>query len=82
MSSIRELTHYQKQILQLAAEGWTDKAIAQFLNKTPNAIMGAINKVYNKLGLSDPTWNKNPRVLACLMYYKHKEEKPNVDTQS
>ena len=56
-----------QQILELVAQGRSNKSIADVLGITPKTIEGAISVICSKLGLEEDA-RDNRRVLALLAY--------------
>jgi DNA-binding NarL/FixJ family response regulator len=61
------LTPREQEILELVAQGRSNKSIADALGITPKTIEGAISVIFSKLGLEDDA-RDNRRVLAVLAY--------------
>lgn len=65
---LRNLPPYQKRVIKLATQGWSDKAIARQLGRTPSSVAVALNQVYEKLNLTDPLRITHPRIIATAMF--------------
>lgn len=61
------LTSREQEILELVAQGRSNKSIADALGITPKTIEGAISVIFSKLGLEEDS-RDNRRVLAVLAY--------------
>lgn len=70
---LRDLTHGERQVLELMAEGRSNSAIARELNYSPKTVEKRITSVSRKLGLpqDDERSDINLRVLAVLRYLRN-----------
>lgn len=66
-SPIAALTHREREILALIAEGHSNAAIADRLVLTKRAVEKHVNAIFGKLELSDPV-EVSRRVRAALLY--------------
>lgn len=64
---LSRLTSREQEILELVAQGRSNKSIADVLGITPKTIEGAISVIFSKLGLEEDS-RDNRRVLAVLAY--------------
>ena len=68
-SPLEELTTREREVLELMAEGLTDKGIANRLFVTPKTVETHIRHIFAKLGLPE-TPADNKRVHAVLTYLR------------
>ena len=71
---MRRLTTHQHNILRLAAQGYTDRAIAAALCLTQEAIRQQWSRLYDRLGIPDD--DRRARVLA---WYRRETAYDTVD---
>jgi DNA-binding NarL/FixJ family response regulator len=64
---LSRLTAREQEILELVAEGRSNRSIADGLRVTPRTVEGAIGVIFSKLGLEEDA-RDNRRVLAVLAY--------------
>ena len=64
-----ELTDREKQVLQLIAEGHSNKAICDALFLSPKTVEGHIRQIFQKLNLQDSP-EQHRRVLAVLAFLR------------
>ena len=64
---LSRLTPREQEILELVAQGRSNRSIADDLGVTPRTIEGAITVIFSKLGLEEDA-RDNRRVLAVLAY--------------
>lgn len=64
---LSRLTPREQEILELVAEGRSNRSIADGLGVTPRTVEGAISVIFSKLGLEEDA-RDNRRVLAVLAY--------------
>jgi DNA-binding NarL/FixJ family response regulator len=64
---LSRLTPREQEILELVAQGRSNRSIADGLGVTPRTIEGAITVIFSKLGLEEDA-RDNRRVLAVLAY--------------
>jgi DNA-binding NarL/FixJ family response regulator len=64
-----ELTRREREVLDLMAEGRSNKAIAEQLVITDRAVEKHVTSIFSKLGL-EPTAEDHRRVLAVLTFLK------------
>ncbi len=69
-----QLTPYQKRILDLVAQGYSNLGIAQLLSCKISNVEQHLSAIFDKLGLSQPTGHDrrhiNLRVLATLTFLR------------
>ncbi|HST07531.1 MAG TPA: response regulator transcription factor, partial [Gemmatimonadaceae bacterium] len=69
MSRLAELTNREREVLELLAQGLTDRGISEQLWLTPKTVETHIRHILAKLNLpTDSTHNR--RVLAVLTYLR------------
>ena len=66
-------TYRELDVLRLMAQGLDNKEIAKTLFVAVTTVKTFINRIYQKLGFTDPI-GQVPRVCAVLYYIEHKEE--------
>ena len=66
---LRALSPRERSVLELVAEGRSNKAIAERLDITQGAVQTHVSSIFNKLGLP-PTAEDHRRVLAVLAYVR------------
>lgn len=66
---LRHLTGQERQVLQLMAEGLSNKGIAMRLHVALNTVSTHVQHIFRKLGLPDSV-SDNRRVLAVLAFLK------------
>lgn len=66
---LAELTPREREVLELMAEGRTNRAVAEQLVVTERAVEKHVTSIFNKLNLP-PTPDDHRRVLAVLAYLK------------
>ena len=66
---IEELTHRERSVLALMAEGRSNDAISSALKISPKTLEAHISTIYSKLGL-EPAGSDHRRVLAVLNYLR------------
>jgi DNA-binding NarL/FixJ family response regulator len=71
-AKLSELTPREREVLELIAEGLTDRAIADRLWLTPKTIETHARHILSKLNLPADT-SHNRRVLAVLTYLRERE---------
>jgi DNA-binding NarL/FixJ family response regulator len=64
---LAELTPRERDVLELMAEGRSNRAIAEGLVVTDRAVEKHVTSIFGKLGLP-PTQDDHRRVLAVLTY--------------
>ena len=64
-----ELTDREKEILQMIAQGASNKAIANKLNIKPGTLRSCISKIYDKCGV---TGEKNARIKSIVRCFRAK----------
>jgi DNA-binding NarL/FixJ family response regulator len=64
---LRDLTGRERQVLELIAEGRSNRAIAERLSVTEGAVEKHVTGIFNKLGIP-PTPENHRRVLAVLAF--------------
>ncbi len=64
---LSRLTPREQEILELVAQGRSNRSIADGLGVTPRTVEGAITVIFSKLGLEEDA-RDNRRVLAVLAY--------------
>ena len=64
---LSRLTAREQEILELVAQGRSNRSIADGLGVTPRTVEGAIGVIFSKLGLEEDS-RDNRRVLAVLAY--------------
>ncbi len=64
---LSRLTPREQEILELVAQGRSNRSIADGLGVTPRTVEGAITVIFSKLGLEEDS-RDNRRVLAVLAY--------------
>jgi DNA-binding NarL/FixJ family response regulator len=64
-----ELTRREREVLDLMAEGRSNKAIAEQLLITDRAVEKHVTSIFSKLGL-EPTAEDHRRVLAVLTFLR------------
>jgi DNA-binding NarL/FixJ family response regulator len=69
-SPLDELTHREREILALMAEGRSNQAIADRLGLETKTIEGHVGAIFSKLDL-EPTAQDHRRVLAVLAYLRN-----------
>jgi len=67
---IARLTARQLEVLQLIAEGYTNKAIAERMYLTEKSVENHLSRVYSALDVEASDKSMHPRVQAVLMYLK------------
>ena len=75
---LRRLSHREREVLALMAEGRSNRAIAELLNVTEAAVAKHITGVFTRLGLP-PTDTDNRRVLAVLTYLRRGRQHGGAD---
>ena len=68
-SSLGELTARERDVLELIAEGRTNRAIAQRLFLSEKTVEGNVRRIFDKLRLAE-TPDDNRRVLAVLAFLR------------
>ncbi len=68
-SVLGQLTEREREILDLIAQGYNNRAIAEKLAITQKSVENAINRVFQKLGI-DSAGDQQPRVAAVLAYLR------------
>lgn len=68
-SVLGQLTEREREILDLIAQGYNNRAIAEKLAITQKSVENAINRVFLKLGI-DSAGDQQPRVAAVLAYLR------------
>jgi DNA-binding NarL/FixJ family response regulator len=66
---LEELTPREREVLNLMAEGLTDRGIAQRLYVTPKTVETHARHIFQKLSLSESAL-ENKRVHAVLTYLR------------
>ena len=64
---LSRLTPREQEILELVAQGRSNRSIADGIGVTPRTVEGAITVIFSKLGLEEDA-RDNRRVLAVLAY--------------
>ena len=64
------LTDRERQVLELVAEGRTNKAIAERLDVSQRAVTKHVTSIFAKLELP-PGEDDHRRILAVLTYLRH-----------
>ncbi len=64
---LSRLTPREQEILELVAQGRSNRSIGDILGVTPRTVEGAITVIFSKLGLEEDA-RDNRRVLAVLAY--------------
>ena len=64
---VGRLTHREREILALVAEGHSNRSIADLLALSPKTVEGAIGVIFSKLSLEEDE-RDNRRVLAVLAF--------------
>lgn len=65
---ITRLTARQVEVLQLIAEGYTNRAIAERMYVTEKSVENHLSRVYSALDIDASDKGMHPRVQAVLMY--------------
>lgn len=55
MAAMERLTDREREVLDLIAEGMTNKAIARTLQISPSTVKAHVERVISKLGVADRT---------------------------
>lgn len=66
---LRHLTGQERQVLEVMAEGLSNKGIAERLFVSPNTVGTHVQHIFRKLGLPDSA-SDNRRVLAVITFLK------------
>ena len=66
---LRALSPRERSVLELVAEGRSNKAIAERLDITQGAVQTHVSSIFNKLGLPAGQ-NNDRRILAVLAYVR------------
>jgi DNA-binding NarL/FixJ family response regulator len=64
-----DLTHREREVLSLIAEGHSNASICRTLFVTPKTVEGHIRQIFTKLGIA-PEPDRNRRVLAVLAFLR------------
>ena len=68
-SPLAELTNREREVLELIAEGRSNRAIGQQLFLSPKTVETHIHQIFQKLGLSGSP-DSHRRVLAVLAFLR------------
>jgi DNA-binding NarL/FixJ family response regulator len=67
--ALTDLTHREREVLSLIAEGHSNAGICRTLFVTPKTVEGHIRQIFTKLGIA-PEPDRNRRVLAVLAFLR------------
>ena len=68
-SPLTRLTPREREVLELIAEGYSNKAIAGRLTITRRGVERHVSAIFSKLALADST-DRSPRVRAALLFLR------------
>jgi DNA-binding NarL/FixJ family response regulator len=74
-SSLADLTARERDVLELIAEGRSNRAIAQRLFLSDKTVEGNVRRIFDKLRLAE-TPDDNRRVLAVLAFLRGEQRDP------
>ena len=66
---LQRLTHYQRQVLWLVSEGYTNEGIAERLGVSERSVESSVYRIYATLGIGRDRGSLNARVQAAKLAF-------------